>query len=127
MGGQATDGPWTGGAPDQGRGLPGLPAGFGRGGPWEAAVPSAVLAAALERAAGPDNLYDGAETDALVGIARQWAALESWAAAGKLADVRDGRFHNRGGDGSCEVFGVTPTRAFAHAKGDPFGATTHRF
>jgi PPOX class probable F420-dependent enzyme len=42
-------------------------------------------------------------------------------------DVRAGRFHNRGADGSCEVFGVTPTRAFAHAKGDPFGATTHRF
>jgi PPOX class probable F420-dependent enzyme len=42
-------------------------------------------------------------------------------------DARDGRFHNRGGDGSCEVFGVTPTRAFAHDKGDPFGATTHRF
>jgi hypothetical protein len=25
------------------------------------------------------------------------------------------------------VFAVAPTRAFAHAKGDPFGATTHRF
>ena len=34
------------------------------------------------------GLYPGAETDALVGIARQWAALESWAAAGKLVALR---------------------------------------
>jgi hypothetical protein len=25
------------------------------------------------------------------------------------------------------VFSVTPAKVFAHAKGDPFGATTHRF
>ena len=43
-------------------------------------------------------------------------------------EVRDGRFYNGGADGwSSEVFGVTPTRAFAHSKGEPFGATTHRF
>jgi hypothetical protein len=42
----------------------------------------------LERAAGSADRYDGAETDALVGIARQWAAVESWAAAGKLAALR---------------------------------------
>ena len=58
------------------------------GGPWEAVAPSAALAAALEHAAGPADLYDGADTDALVGIARQWAAVESWAAAGKLAALR---------------------------------------
>ena len=65
-----------------------LPAGFDHGGPWDAAAPSAALAAALEHAAGPEDLYHGADTDALVGIARQWAALESWAAAGKLAALR---------------------------------------
>ena len=64
------------------------PAGFDHGGPWAEAAPSAGLAAALERAAGVDDLYSGAETDALVGIARQWAAVESWAAAGKLAALR---------------------------------------
>ena len=41
--------------------------------------------------------------------------------------VRDGHFYNDGADMPCEVFGVTPARAFAHSKGDPFGATTHRF
>ena len=48
----------------------------------------AVLAAALEAAAGPDGLYEGADTGALVGIVRQWAAIESWAAAGLLAALR---------------------------------------
>ena len=41
---------------------------------WDAAAPSAALAAALEAAAGPEGLYDGADTEALVGIVRQWAA-----------------------------------------------------
>jgi nitroimidazol reductase NimA-like FMN-containing flavoprotein (pyridoxamine 5'-phosphate oxidase superfamily) len=41
--------------------------------------------------------------------------------------VRDGSFRNSDTGGMSEVFAVTPTRAFAHAKGDPFGATTHRF
>ena len=42
-------------------------------------------------------------------------------------EVRDGCFQNPGAGLSCVVFGVTPAKAFAHAKGDPFGATTHRF
>jgi nitroimidazol reductase NimA-like FMN-containing flavoprotein (pyridoxamine 5'-phosphate oxidase superfamily) len=41
-------------------------------------------------------------------------------------EVRDGSFRHQGG-GAAQVFAVTPVRAFAHAKGDPFGATTHRF
>ena len=41
--------------------------------------------------------------------------------------VRDGRFYHGGLDWPSEVFEVTPTRAFAHSKGDSFGATTHRF
>lgn len=96
MGWQAADGSWQGRTPGRDPGLPGPPgfrtgsgtAGFNHGGTWATAVPSAALAAALEGAAGPDDLYDRAETDALVGIARQWAALESWAAAGKLAALR---------------------------------------
>lgn len=42
--------------------------------------------------------------------------------------ARDGRFYNGGaGDRPSEVFSVTPAKVFAHKKGDPFGATTHRF
>jgi hypothetical protein len=82
---QADDSP-PGGTP--GGGLPGLLAGFEHGGAWAAAAPSAALAAALEAAAGPEERYDGAGTDALVGIVRQWAAVESWAAAGLHAALR---------------------------------------
>ena len=47
----------------------------------------------------------------------------------------DGRWQFGAGDGGFEhpdgfiamVFTVTPVKIFAHAKGDPFGATTHRF
>jgi hypothetical protein len=42
----------------------------------------------------------------------------------------DGGFVNSDGDeppGFAHVFLVKPTKVFAHAKGDPFGATTHRF
>jgi hypothetical protein len=95
MGWQATGDSPRGGQPgrDHGRpgqepGLTGPPADFDHGGAWAEAAPSAALATALERAAGPQDRYEGAETDALVGIARQWAAVESWAAAGKLAALR---------------------------------------
>jgi hypothetical protein len=85
---EAAGGSWPGDTPGQDSGLPGLPACFEHGGPWAEAAPSAALAAALERVAGPAELYDGAGTDALVGIARQRATIESWAAAGKLAALR---------------------------------------
>jgi hypothetical protein len=41
--------------------------------------------------------------------------------------VRDGCFRGEDGSGEALVFSVAPVRVFAHAKGDPFGATTHRF
>jgi hypothetical protein len=88
---QATGDSWAGGEPGQDPGLPGPSgpaAGFGHGGRWSTVAPSAALATTLERAAGPAGLYEDADTDALVGIARQWAAVESWAAAGKLAALR---------------------------------------
>ena len=94
MGWQARHDSWPGEEPRRDDGLPGpaqdegLPAGFERGGPWAATAPSAALALALEAAAGPEDGYDGADTDALIGIARQWAAIESWAAAGQLAALR---------------------------------------
>src|ERR1700691_4372861 len=41
--------------------------------------------------------------------------------------ARDGRFHGSGGGDGATVFSVTPVKVFAYAKGDPFGATRHRF
>lgn len=53
------------------------------------------------------------------------AFTAKWDGRWQLA-VRDGRFYNEK-DWPSEVFAVAPARVFAHAKGDPFGATTHRF
>ena len=42
--------------------------------------------------------------------------------------VRDVGFGNlNANDFRSLVFTVRPTKIYAHAKGDPFGATTHRF
>jgi hypothetical protein len=88
MGWQADDSSRPGELPGQGEGLPEYLAAFDHGGTWDVAAPSAMLAAALEAVAGPEGLYEGADTGALVGIVRQWAAIESWAAAGMLAALR---------------------------------------
>ncbi|HET6192817.1 MAG TPA: hypothetical protein VFE59_38120, partial [Trebonia sp.] len=88
MGWQADSSPRPGEVPGRGERRAASLAGFGHGGSWAGATPSAGLAVALEAAAGPEGLYEGADTGALVGIARQWAAVESWAAAGKLAALR---------------------------------------
>jgi hypothetical protein len=88
MGWQGDRNPRAGHVPGPGERRPAPSEGFEHGGPWAEASPSAAVAAALEAAAGPDNRYDGADTDALVGIASRWAAVESWAAAGKLAALR---------------------------------------
>jgi Domain of unknown function (DUF222) len=88
MGWQADRSSRSGGGSGREEGLPELFAGFGQGGAWDAAVPSASLAAALEAAAGPEGLYEGADVDALFGIVRQWAAIESWAGAGLLGTLR---------------------------------------
>ena len=85
---EATGSSWTGGQPGRDHGLPRLPVGFDHRGPWETAAPSAALASALEHAAGPEGRYPDAGTDALIGIARQRATIESWAAWGKLAALR---------------------------------------
>jgi general stress protein 26 len=41
-------------------------------------------------------------------------------------EVHDGCFGDGEGHAAI-VFAVTPAKVFAHAKGDPFGATTHKF
>jgi general stress protein 26 len=50
----------------------------------------------------------------------KWDGRWQWTA-------RDGCFRDLDGGGEAMVFSVTPVKVFAHAKGDPFGATTHRF
>ena len=65
------------------------------------------------------------DQDALERAAMAFAV--KWRGAWQFA-VRDGRFYNHGSaDWPCEAFSVTPARVFAHDKGEPFGATTHRF
>ena len=41
--------------------------------------------------------------------------------------ARGGCFHDLDGRGEAMVFSVRPAKVFAYAKGDPFGATRHRF
>ncbi|MGH3206576.1 MAG: hypothetical protein ACRDNO_02310, partial [Trebonia sp.] len=101
MGWQADSDPRPGKAPDLGGSRPAPFAGLGHDGTWAGAPPCAALAVALEAAAGPEALYDGAGTDALVGITRQWAAIESWAAAGKLAALR--AMMREDGDGTPQL------------------------
>src|ERR1700760_692802 len=66
---------------------PRLP-GFGHGGEWDTCPPSAALAATLDAVSGPGWRCPGAEHDELLGVLRQWQALESWAVAGKLSALR---------------------------------------
>jgi hypothetical protein len=53
-------------------------------------------------------------------FATRWDGRWQWT-------VRDGCFRDRDGGGEAMAFSVTPAKVFAHAKGDPFGATRHRF
>ena len=62
--------------------------GFAKDGEWDACPPSAALAAALEAASGPEWRCLGATRDEMLGVLRQWQALEAWAAAGKLGALR---------------------------------------
>jgi len=65
------------------------------------------------------------DEDTLKRLAGAWAA--KWDGRWRL-EARDGGFRNHSaGDFPSLVFTVTPAKIFAHAKGDPFGHTTHRF
>jgi hypothetical protein len=65
-----------------------LLAGFAPGGGWDARVPGPDLAAALAAAAGPEWRCKDASGPELIGILRRLAALEAWAAAGRLGVIR---------------------------------------
>jgi general stress protein 26 len=54
------------------------------------------------------------------------AFLDRWDGRWEFT-VRDGCFRGSDGSGGAEVFSVLPVKVFAHAKGDPFGATSHQF
>jgi nitroimidazol reductase NimA-like FMN-containing flavoprotein (pyridoxamine 5'-phosphate oxidase superfamily) len=62
------------------------------------------------------------DEETLKRLAQAWTA--KWDGRWQF-EARDGAFYQ--GEGSSLVFTVTPVKVFAHAKGDPFGATTHRF
>jgi hypothetical protein len=79
-----------------GRGIPDAPppgrdahlSGFAKDGEWDTCAPSAALAATLEATSGAEWRCSGATRDELFGLLRQWQAVESWAAAGKLGVLR---------------------------------------
>jgi uncharacterized protein DUF222 len=87
---QAGHGNGQGASPRPDPGLPRDPrlAGFANGGEWDACPPSAPLAAALEAASGPGSRCPGATREEMLGLLRQWQALESRAAAAKLGVLR---------------------------------------
>ncbi len=62
------------------------------------------------------------DEDVLKRLAEVWAT--KWDGRWRL-EVRDGYFYQ--GDIPSQVFSVTPVIVYAHAKGDPFGQTRHRF
>ena len=64
-------------------------AGFAEGGHGDTCPPSAALAAVVEDLSGPERRCDGASDEELIGLLGRWGALEAWAAAGKLAAVRE--------------------------------------
>ena len=63
-------------------------AGFAKDGEWDACPPSAALAAALEGVSGAGWRCPGASRAEMLGVLRQWQAMEAWAAAGKLGALR---------------------------------------
>jgi nitroimidazol reductase NimA-like FMN-containing flavoprotein (pyridoxamine 5'-phosphate oxidase superfamily) len=65
------------------------------------------------------------DADTLRRLAGAWAA--KWDGRWRL-EAREGGFGNPGtNDHPSLVFTVRPVKIYAHAKGDPFGATTHKF
>jgi len=62
------------------------------------------------------------DQDTLQRLVQAWAA--KWDGRWEYT-ARDGAFYNEGFE--CHVYSVRPAQIFAHAKGDPFGQTRHRF
>ena len=64
-------------------------AGFAQYGPADTCQPGPELAALVAELSGPGWRCDGADDDELIGLMSRWAAVESWAAAGKLGVARE--------------------------------------
>jgi hypothetical protein len=62
---------------------------FAAGGAGDTCPPGPGLAAAVAGLSGPDWRCTGATDEELVGLLGRWAAVESWAAAGKLGVTRE--------------------------------------
>jgi hypothetical protein len=85
------------GLPGGSPGVPGVPGprrelrlgDFAGGGAGDVCPPGPDLAAALAALSGPDGRCPGAVDAELPGLLGRWQALESWAAAGKLAVTRE--------------------------------------
>jgi hypothetical protein len=65
------------------------------------------------------------DEDLLRRLAAAWAA--KWDGRWQLSVRDQGLCDPSMGGQPSYAFEVRPVRVFAHAKGDPFGATTHRF
>ena len=64
---------------------------------------------------------DAVLTRVVKAFSTKWDGRWQWAA-------RDGAFRDPTSfEGEALVFSITPAKVFAHSKGDPFGATTHKF
>src|SRR6202021_1652326 len=64
-------------------------AGFAYDDSREAPAPSGPMALLVDELSGPEGRCPGATGDERVGLLRAWAAVESWAAGGKLGMVRE--------------------------------------
>lgn len=64
-------------------------AAFAQHEPGDSAPPSAALGVILDELSGPERRCAGATDNELLGLMNRWAAMESWAAAGKLGVVRE--------------------------------------
>jgi hypothetical protein len=62
---------------------------FATDGVGDTCLPGPDLAAAVAALSGPDWRCPGATDGELIGLLGRWAALESWAAAGKLGVIRE--------------------------------------
>ena len=62
---------------------------FARDGSRDAPAPSGQLALLLDELSGPERRCPGATADERIGLLQTWAAIESWAASGKLGLIRE--------------------------------------
>jgi Domain of unknown function (DUF222) len=82
-------GPGVSGAPGGESGRAPALADFAAGGTGDACPPGPDLAVAVAGLSGPDWRCPGATDEELLGLLNRWAAVESWAAAGKLGVARE--------------------------------------